>query len=97
LPGNCARELFELSKELASLQVCNGNKFFHLGFRYFVSDTTSGIVLGLFGPPLLALGPNCWMIKPSLKSESFDILDDLLGFEFKSYGLKTIKNNEIIQ
>jgi len=28
------------------------------GFRFFVSDFISGIVLGLFGPLPLALGPN---------------------------------------
>jgi len=29
-----------------------------LGFGFFVSDVISGIVLGLFGPLHLALGPN---------------------------------------
>ena len=30
-----------------------------LGFGFFVSDVISGVVLGLFGPLHLALGPNC--------------------------------------
>jgi len=29
-----------------------------LGFGFFVSDVISGVVLGLFGPLQLALGPN---------------------------------------
>jgi len=32
--------------------------FLVLGFRFFVSDIISGVVLGLFGPLHLALGPN---------------------------------------
>jgi len=33
-------------------------KIFSVGFRFFVSDIVSGIVLGLFGPLHLAQGPN---------------------------------------
>jgi len=33
-PGNYTRELFKLSKDLASLQVCNGKKFLFLGLDF---------------------------------------------------------------
>jgi len=33
--------------------------FLVLDFVFFVSDVTSGVVLGLFGPLHLVLGPNC--------------------------------------
>jgi len=33
-------------------------KFLVLGFRFFVSNVRSGVVLGLFGLFHLALGPN---------------------------------------
>jgi len=32
--------------------------FLVLGFRFFVSDIINGVVLGLFSPLRLALGPN---------------------------------------
>jgi len=48
--------MFKLSKDSASLRVCNVKKIF--GFGFFVSDVISGVVLGLFGPLHLALGPN---------------------------------------
>jgi len=34
-------------------------KTLFLGFGFFVSDIINGVVLGLFGPLHLALGPNC--------------------------------------
>jgi len=54
-----AEELFKSSKDSASLQVCYEKIFWISGFGFFVSDVLSGIVLGLFGPFHLALGPNC--------------------------------------
>ena len=42
-PGNCARELFKPSKDLASLWVYNEKKI--LCFSFFVSDITSGLFL----------------------------------------------------
>jgi len=39
----------------SSLQL---RKFFVYGFRFFVSDVISGVLLGLFGPLHTALGPN---------------------------------------
>jgi len=67
---------------------------------FFVSDVVSGEVLGLFGLLHLALGPNrymvvfrCWfLLETRLNSKSFDTLDDLLGFGFKSHDLKTTKS-----
>jgi len=64
--------------------------FLVLGFKFFVSDVTSGVVLGLFGPLHLALDPNHKMevfaqvfLETRLNSESFKTLDDLLGFQVK--------------
>jgi len=55
-----------------------------LGFSIFVNKST----FGLFGPHHLALGPNRYIVsffsgflEIRLKSESFDTLDDLLGFQ----------------
>jgi len=53
---DCTRELFKPLKNSAYLCVCNEKKIF--GFRVFVNDVISGVVLGLFGPLHLALGPN---------------------------------------
>jgi len=38
------------------------NFFFLFGFGFFVSDVISGVVLGIFGPLHLALGPNRKMV-----------------------------------
>ena len=35
LPGDCARELFKHSKDVASLRVCSAKKFFGFGFQVF--------------------------------------------------------------
>jgi len=51
-------ELFKCSKDSASLVVCIEKNFLDLGFRFFVSDVTSGALLGHFGLHLLDLGPN---------------------------------------
>jgi len=37
-------------------------KILVLGFRFFVSDVISRVVLGVFGPLRLALGPNRQMV-----------------------------------
>jgi len=58
LSGDCARELFKLLKDLASLQVCTDKMFLVLGFSFFVSGIISGVFLGFFGPLHLALDPN---------------------------------------
>jgi len=50
--------MFKPLKDSASLQVNNEKKFLVLGFRFFVSNIMSGILLGLFGLLHLALGPN---------------------------------------
>ena len=51
---HCAGELFKPSKDWASLLVWV--------FGCFVSDVIGGVVLGLFGPLHLALGPNRYMV-----------------------------------
>jgi len=35
--------------------------FLVLGFRFFVSEIISGVLLGHFRPLHLALGPNCYI------------------------------------
>ena len=80
-------DLVEVSKDVASLIVCT-QKNFWLGCGFFVSDVISG---GLFGHPgqlHLALGRQPLdgsillklLLETRLQSESFDTLDDLLGF-----------------
>jgi len=51
-------DLFEVSKDTASLLVCTRKKFFAWGVRVFVSDVISGGVLGHLGPLCQALGAN---------------------------------------
>ena len=54
-----------------------------------MSDVISGVLLGIFGPLYLALGPNCkivllhstFVLEARLESKSFENLDDLLGFQ----------------
>jgi len=55
---DCIIELFKPLKDSANLCVCNEKNFLVLGFVCFVSDVISGVVLGLFGPHHLTLGPN---------------------------------------
>jgi len=38
-------------------------KYIFLVSGFLVNDVISGVVLGLFGPLHLALGPNCWMVE----------------------------------
>jgi len=59
--AECARELFKHAKDLASLRVRNETKFSVVGFKFFVSDIISAVLLGLFGHLHLILGPNHWM------------------------------------
>jgi len=54
---DCARELLKPSKDSANLHVCNEKKI--LGFCFFVSDVTTGVVLDLFSPLYMALGQSC--------------------------------------
>jgi len=50
-----ATDLVEVSKDTASLVVCNRKKFFGWEYGFFVSDVISG---RLFGQLDLALGAN---------------------------------------
>jgi len=52
------RELFKGSKDVTSLLVCTGKKFFGWGCGFFVSDVISGELSGHLGPLHLALSPN---------------------------------------
>jgi len=82
--------LVEVSKDVASLAVCTRKKFFLVGgCRFFVSDVISGGLFGHLGQLHLALGTNKldgsillkFLLETKLQSESFDTLDDLLGFQ----------------
>ena len=78
----------KVSKDAASLLVCTRKKFFAWGLRVFVSDVISGGVLRrpwptLSGPGRQPLGGSIslkFLLETRLQSESFDTLDDLLGF-----------------
>jgi len=58
-------------------------------YRFLVSDIIIGGLLGHLGPLHLALGPKPldgsillkFLLETRLQSESFDTLDDLLGFQ----------------
>jgi len=52
-------DVVEASKDAASLVVCTWKKFLLGGCGLFVSDVTSGGLLGHLGPLCLALGANC--------------------------------------
>jgi len=55
----CSTDLVKVSKDVASLLVCTRKKNFFLeGCGFFVSDVTSGGLLGHLGPLCLALGAN---------------------------------------
>ena len=81
-------DLVEASRYAASLLVYTRKKFFAWGVWVFVSDIITG---GTFWPPWPTLpGPGCqslggsfslrFLLEIRLQSESFDTLDDLLGF-----------------
>jgi len=61
-----------------------------------VSDIISGGLLGHLGPLYLALGPQPlddsislkFLLETRLQSESFDTVDDLLGFWVQNFDLK---------
>ena len=84
----CSTDPVKVSKDAASLLVCS-QKFFCLGgCGFFVSDVISE---GTFRPPWPTLpGPGRkplggsislkFLLETRLQSESFDTLDDLLGF-----------------
>jgi len=88
-------DLVEVSKDAASLLVCTWKKFFRWGMQIFcewrhkwrtfqLPWTTSP------GPGRQSLDGNIslkFLLETRLQSESFDTLDDLLCFGFKSYDL----------
>jgi len=74
-------DLVEASKDVASLLVCTQKKFFLLvGCGFFVSDIISGGLLGHLRQPLGGSISLMFLLETTLQSESFDTLDDLLGF-----------------
>ena len=91
---DCAKELFKPWKDLASLRICNAKfvlfcKWHHKWscFRSFWSTSSDPRPKPLDDSISLK-----FLLETRLKSESFDILGDLLGFRgFKSYDLKTTK------
>jgi len=84
-----SQPLFKSSKDLASFQVSMKKIFLVLGFRFFVSDIISGIVLGFFWPTSSGPRPKPlddsillkFPLETRLKSETLDTSDDLLMFQ----------------
>jgi len=79
-------DLVQVSKDAASLVVCT-QKNFLVGVGFFVSDVVSRGLFGHPGPLHLALVPTVrcsislkLLLETRVQSESFDTLDDLLGF-----------------
>jgi len=62
----CSTDPVKVSKDVASLLVCTRKKFLLGGCGFFVSDITS-----------ISLK---FLLETRLQSQSFDTLDDLLGF-----------------
>jgi len=88
----CSTEPAKVSKDAASLLACTRKKKFLLrGCGFFVSDIISGGLLGHLGPTLPGPGRQPlggsillkFLLETRLQSESFDTLDDLLGFRVK--------------
>jgi len=93
------RELFKRLKDLASLLVCTRKKFFAWGVRIFCEWHHTWRT---FRPPWpTSPGPGCkpsdgsmslkFLLETRLQSESFDTLDDLLGFQVKKLWSEVIK------
>ena len=80
----CSTDPVNVSKDVASLLVSTRKNFFACGgCRFFVSDVVSGGLLGHLGPRRQPLGGSIslkFLLETTLQSESFDSLDDLLGF-----------------
>jgi len=98
--ADCARELFNGSNGSASLIDCIRKKIFLVGScGLFVSDVISEVVLGSFwlmlpGPGHQPLGGSIslkFLLETRLQSESFDTLDDLLGFWVQKLWCKLVK------
>jgi len=81
-------DVVEASKDAASLLVCTQKNFFAWGMRVFCERCHKWRA---FRPPWPTLpGPGCqpfggillkFLLETRLQSESFDTLDDLLGFQ----------------
>jgi len=96
---HCARELFSDSDGSASLVDCTRKKNFCLGVRIFCEWRHKWRT---FWPPWPTLpGSGCqplggsislkFLLETRLQSESFDTLDDLLGFRVQKLWCKLVK------
>jgi len=85
-------DLVEASKDVASFLVCTRKKFFCLGVAFFYEWCHRWRT---FRPPWPTLpGPGCqpldgsislkFLLETRLQSESFDTLDDFLGFRVQN-------------
>jgi len=91
-------DLVEASKDAASLLVCTWKKFFAWGLWVFCEWRHKWRT---FRPPWPILpGPGCkplgsislkFLLETGLQSESFDTLDDLLGFRVQKLWCKLVK------
>ena len=80
-------DLVKASKDAASLEVCTQKIFFVGGCGFCVSDVISR---GLSGLPLGgSISETLLETRP--QSESFDTLDDLLGFQVQKLQSKLVK------
>jgi len=96
---HCARELFSGSSGSASLVDCNRKKIFCLRVRFFCEWRQKWRTFWppwptLPGPGRQPLGGSIslkFLLETRLQSESFDTLDDLLGFRVQKLWCKLVK------
>jgi len=89
------RELIVGSKDAASLLVCTRKKFFGWGLQIFYEWRHKWWTFRQPWPTSPGPGPKLWdgsislnfLLETRLQSKSFDTLDDLLRFRFKSNDL----------
>ena len=89
-------DLDEASKDAASLLVCTWKKIFLLGVRVFCEWRHKRRTFRppLPGPGRQPLGGNIllkFLLETKLQSESFDTLDNLLGFRVQKLWCKLVK------
>jgi len=94
--AHCARELFSGSNGLDSLVDCTRKNIFCLGGAFFWEwrHKWSTFWPTLLGPGRQPLGGSIslkFSLETRLQSESFDTLDDLLGFRVQKLWCKLVK------
>ena len=97
--AHCARELFSGSNGSAILVDCTRKKIFAWGVRFFCEWrhkwrtfwTPWPTLPGPGRPPLGGSISLKFLLETRLQSESFDTLDDLLGFQVQKLWCKLVK------